>query len=333
MARRRFLALMAAGSGAALAGLPGGVGAATGPEPLVWTGRLLGAEASLVLQAEDRAQAQAALAAVLARVRALEQVFSLHIADSALSRLNRQGRLADPPKALRDVLHYSRWMHWATRGAFDPSMQPLFALYAGHFAGRGADPAGPPRRVIKKTLARVGFERIEISTKAIRFTRPGMAISLNGIAQGYITDQACAVLAAHGLGHSLANFGEYRALGPRADASPWRLGLADPKAPWTLAGQVPLQSGALATSAGAGTAFDGAGRFTHLIHPASGRCAPVLAGVSVMAPQAALADALSTALAVVPVQQIAPILRRFAQAGALLTWPDGRQRRMAFPKI
>ena len=291
----------------------------------------MGAESSLVLHHDDTATAQQALVAVLARVRALESLFSLHLETSALCRLNASGELSDAPAPLLALLHQCRALHAATDGAFDPAIQPLFALYADHFGKPGADPRGPSPQSIAMTRTRTGFAGVHFGRTGVRFTRPGMALTLNGIAQGYITDQATKVLKQYGLSHCLVNFGEYRALGGHPSGRPWAIALSEPQAPWKVMETVTLSGGAIATSAGAGAQFDAAGRFSHLINPQSGRSATAIASVSVLATTATLADALSTALAVAPIEQTTQIMQRFADAGALVRWPNGRITRFRFP--
>ncbi len=292
---------------------------------------MLGAEARLVLHHQNPRRAKAALAAVLTRVTVLENIFSLMRPDSDLVRLNTHGHLSPVSRDMHDILVFAKKMHRLTGGVFDPSIQPLFRLYADHFAAQNADPAGPPKAALARILAQVGFDKVDISKTHIAFAQSGMALSLNGIAQGYITDAAHRVLATYGLKHALVNFGEYRALGPRPSGQFWRIGLAQADAPWRLLGVVPVQGRALATSAGAGTQFDAAGRFTHLINPHGTDQPNPVASVSVMAPSAVLADALSTALAIMPISKHQQVLAHFPTAGALITKKDGDQIRVNFP--
>src|SRR3546814_9849588 len=86
---------------------------------------------------------------------------------------------------LNEGIHYSR----LTDGAFDPSVQPLWQLYAGHFLQPDADPAGPDADALCRTLARIGYRAIYADAARIQLQRPGMAITLNGIAQGYIRSE------------------------------------------------------------------------------------------------------------------------------------------------
>ena len=102
--------------------------------------------------------------------------------------------------------------------------------------------------------------------------------------------------------------GEIRALGARADGTPWRIGLADPDKPGALTETVYLLDRAVATTAGAGFRFDPAGRFTHLFDPRTGRSPALYRTVSVMAPTATEADALSTAFSLMPESRIGDIV-------------------------
>jgi FAD:protein FMN transferase len=145
-----------------------------------------------------------------------------------------------------------------------------------------------------------------------------MAVTLNGIAQGYITDRVADLLRREGMGSVLIDLGETRAVGLHPEARPWRVGLADPADPTQVGRRVELTDAALATSGGYGTVFDAGGRHNHLIDPRSGRSAPARRSVSVMAPGAAIADAASTALALMPEQEASGLLRQLGARAAYI---------------
>jgi len=314
--RRRVLEIMAAGSVALLAG----PAARAANSPAVrWQGEMFGAPVALTLYPADPASGDAALRAVLAEIERLEDVFSLFRPHSALSRLNRTGELAGAPTELHELLAACRELHAASAGAFDPSVQALWQLYSAHFGRKDADPAGPAAADVEAARARVGLQHVESMGTGIRIARKGLALTLNGIAQGYATDRARTILAAHGLPHALVNLGEFAALGPRQDGGSWRVAVIHPEVPWRNLARVALAPGqALATSAPAGTAFDAARRFHHLLDPRTGRCAGAWRSVSVCAPTATLADGLSTALAVTPPAQARALLARYPACSALV---------------
>jgi len=300
LTRRRLLTIVAAAS---LTGLAPAVRA---EDAVRWSGAAMGTTARLVLQGGDRAAAAQAVGRCLVELARLERVFSLFQPDSALARLNRDGRLDAPPAELVEVLDAARRMHALSSGAFDPTVQPLWDLYARH--GSDAHPA-----MVAAALARVGMDRVSVSGRGIAFPEPGMALTLNGIAQGYITDRIAALLRDHGFRHVLVDLGELRALGPRADGLPWRVGVEGPGAALAL----DLDGLAAATSSGAGTAVDAAGRVQHIFDPATGRSSRQARRVTVVARDATTADALSTALCVVPPDRVHAC---FAASGALAAY-------------
>jgi len=297
IARRRFIAIMAAA--AASPALPRFARADELPT-IRWEGIVLGAASSLTLQHPDETEARSAIEACLAEAARLEGAFSLFRPDSALARLNAEGRLEDAPMDLRILMAEALRLAEISDGAFDPTIQPLWALYAAHFSRPDAAPEGPPAAAITATRELVDWRGIRIEGGSIRLGKPGMAVTLNGIAQGYITDRVGDLLRARGFSHVFIDLGEELALGSKADGSPWRVGIADPSRPSTALINVDLSDGAMATSGSYGFSFDPAGRFGHIIDPGTGETASRWASVTVLADNATTADGLSTALSVLP---------------------------------
>ena len=155
-----------------------------------------------------------------------------------------------------------------------------------------------------------------------------MAVTLNGIAQGYITDRIAELLRARGWTDVLIDLGELRGLGGHPDGRPWTIGLPDPRRAQALIAEIPLGQRAAATSAGSGTTFDRAGRYHHLFVPRTGRSATTYSAVTVVAERATVADALSTALSVMPREQAPAVLRRVPGIDARVVEADGRLERL-----
>ncbi len=312
--RRRVLRILACGLGA------GGVMVAPGNTArgpvLTWRGVALGAEAEVRLRHADSARAERTMGSVLAEIDRLEGEFSLHRANSAICRLNRDRRLAWPSLDMRRVLE--RAMHYGeiTGGAFDVTIQPLWQAVSDAVR----DGAEPAPRLLDAARALVNFRDIEIGAAEIRLARPGMAVTLNAIAQGYVTDRVAGLLADGGFADTLVDVGELR-----AGAAPWRIGLAHPG---RGEAQAMLQDCGVATSAGAGSAFTSDGRWHHIIDPRSATCPPAGRAASVIATGATDADALATALTLLP-PSAAPGLLRQAAARALLSEPGQAQRWLA----
>lgn len=270
LSRRRFIAISAAAFAPTMT-------IANTPELHVETGIALGATVTLRLYHPD-APRLAAMA--IEEIRRLEAIFSLYLPTSALSRLNRDATLAAPPFELLDCLTLAGAVNRASGGSFDPTIQPLWQAEAK------ARELGQPLSHAERAdlMADVGWDGVTLAAEAISLRR-GMALTLNGIAQGYIADRVAALLATHGLSRALIDTGEMVAL-PEGD---WTIHLSE-------GSKLTLQNRALATSSPQGMTFGGDGVTSHIFNPTTGR--PVQSrwrSMTVSAGSAALADALSTA--------------------------------------
>ncbi|MFO1190528.1 MAG: FAD:protein FMN transferase, partial [Alphaproteobacteria bacterium] len=287
--RRRFLSIAAATGALSLAGLAAG-GASDRGGRIVWRGRALGAEAEIRLAAEDETAARTAIARAVAEAERLEAIFSLYVPQSEIVRLNRDGRIESASLDLRRVIAASQRWGVLTGGGFDVTVQPIWDLFARHFSADGADVAGPADDAIAAACAKVDYRAIEIDGVSVAFLRPGMAMTLNGIAQGYITDRVADVLADAGFAHALIDMGEIAAHGPPPGEAGWQVGIEDPRARGRIIDRVVLgPRQAMATSSGFGTRFDPEGRHHHIFVPATGRSAHAVVSVTVLAGNAFVA--------------------------------------------
>ncbi|OPF90647.1 FAD:protein FMN transferase [Rhodopseudomonas palustris] len=320
LTRRRFVTIAASAFGVAMLGR---VVPSRASEPVRWRGSALGAQVSIEIHHPDCVAAERLVERSVRAVHRLEQMFSLYRPDSAICALNRSGVLIAPDRDVVALLQTTLDFAAQTGGAFDPTVQPLWELYRRHFERTGADPSGPAKADVAGALAKVGYDGVLVSADRIALKRPGAAITLNGIAQGFATDRVVDLLRKGGMTSTLVDIGEIRAIGARPDGVPWRVGLADPETTSANLGTVDLVDRAVATSSGAGFRFDPAGQFTHLFDPSTGRSPSLYRSVSVVAPTATEADALSTAFSMLDRGRIGTIVQARAGVEVLLAHAEG----------
>jgi thiamine biosynthesis lipoprotein len=186
----------------------------------------------------------------------------------------------------------------------------------------------PDAASLRDALAQVGSQHLLLRHEAqtIRFAREGLEINLGSIGKGYAVDRAAALLAARGVENFLFHGGRSSVLaqGSRiplaADANPWTVGVGHPLRPERRLGVLTLRNRAMGTSGTATQSFHHGGkRYGHILDPRTGWPAQGVLSVSVVADDAATADALSTALYVLGPEKAEAFCARHPEITAIVS--------------
>ncbi len=255
-------------------------------------------------------------AAAFDEIDRLEAIFSRHRSDTPMSRLNRDGVLLEPPAELAAVLRRALDFAELTGGAFDPTVAPLVELYRASFAEAAAL---PPAAAVKATMSRVGYRHIELDAHRIGFRRPGMSISLDGIAKGYILDRVVEAVSGAGAAGVLADGGGDVSAGEGEVAgSGWPVGVEHPREPGTLLEVIEVRNQGVATSGDYMRAYTADRRHHHIVDPRTGASPAHTSAATVVARSAMEADALATAAMVLGPARGLELLERLDEAEGLL---------------
>lgn len=334
--RRRFLLLTLGAGGGALLGLAQGSrrgashAAAETPAPVPApadlvaaerSGHALGAKVAIRALHADRSTAQAAADAAWRELETVESLMSIYRPTSEVCRLNRDGVLANPHPYIVEVLTAAQTIAAQSEGAFDVTVQPLWALYSAYLK-QDALPSEDEVAAVRKL---VDWRKLEVHAKRIRLGAPGMAVTLNGIAQGYAADRVRAALVAHGIEHALVDTGEIGTLGGKSanEVAPWKVGIQHPREANQYVALAALQGRCLATSGDYEMFFTPDRANNHIFDPRTGHSPRDLSSVTVVADDATRADALSTAVFVAGPERGQALLEAAPGAEALLVRKDG----------
>jgi thiamine biosynthesis lipoprotein len=296
---------------------------------LHWRHRsLLGLGTTLNLRAAhaDAARAERALDAAVAEIRAVEASMSLFRPDSELQRLNRDGVVHRPSAHLLTVLREAQTIARRSAGAFDPTVQPLWASFER--ARQAGGLPSPRERAAARAL--VDWQALEVSDDRVRLHRAGMALTLNGIAQGHAADAAAAALRTHGIRHGLLDTGEFAMLGRNEEGQAWTLGIEDPHDTHRIVAALRSDGRCIATSAAHRNAFSADLHHHHIFDPATGKSPRALRSVTVAATSGMRADALTKVMYIAGPERIAALARAW-QVGVL--WVDRNGRWGATPDL
>ena len=279
----------------------------------------LGTDIKFTVFHEDKKLAGTAINDALAQIEKVEKLMSLYRPDSQLSRLNREGIIRNPDPMLVDVLNKAKELSKISEGAFDVTVQPLWNL----FKQKSLQGKLPTEEDIQKARAKIGWQHIDVQDDHILLNKAGTQITLNGIAQGLAADVAQKALKERGVEHALIDAGELNAIGSPQHKEAWKIGIQHCRKPGYL-GKTNLKNRSLSTSGDYQTKFSEDYRHHHLFDPRTGWSPTELASVSVMAPSAMEADALSTAVFVLGLKKGKALIESLPEADALFVTKDGK---------
>lgn len=289
--RREVIRFLGLASGLTLAG---GVGwlARSRAAAARRTRVLMGTEVHLTVLGTDREAAESAADDTLRRMADLETILSRHRTDSALSRLVRDGALERAPGPLLDVLRLAERFSRLSDGAFDVTVQPVLDAYRRP-PGRLGDVPSPA--AIEAATERVDYRRVSVVGDSVALAGDGTRITLDGIAKGWIVDRGVETLRAAGFRDVFVEAGgDLVASGRRRPGGPWRVGIRAPRGGFSVQARLEASDRAVATSGDYMQPFTADYAHHHIVDPRTGRSGTELASSTVVAPDAATADALAT---------------------------------------
>ena len=279
----------------------------------------LGTAVTVTVVHPDADEAHAMVNGALNEIERLEGVFSRYRPETPVARLNREGRVTDAPGELLEVvssaLDYSRM----TGGAFDVTVAPVLNLYLSRFAVTDVPPTDAE---VSAAMELVGWQGLRVNGRTIVLERPGMAITLDAIAKGFVVDRAVATLTAAGADRVIVDAGGDMATRATGD-DPWQVAVQDPHAPRGSPGVVPLRGESFASSGDYMQYFTPDRLLNHTIDPRTGRSPQHSSGSSVRAPTAMDADALSTAVFVLGRREGVVLLDRLERIEGMLVTKTG----------
>ena len=267
---------------------------------------------------------------VFARIREIENLMSVNIPGSDVSRVNAAAGM-EPVQVREDVYTViERALYFAeiSGGAFDPSVGPLVSLW-----GIGGDnPRVPKREEIDEALSLTNWRDIELDpvTRTVFLKRRGMALDLGAIAKGYAADEAAAIIKNSGIERAIIDLGgNIVILGENKDKRPWRVGIQNPlEKHGVYMGVLQITERTVVTSAMNERFFEKDGRrYHHILSTSDGYPAENgLLSVTIIAHNSMDADALSTTVFVLGYERGKELIESLPETEAVFILNDSNVR-------
>ena len=300
--------------------LGGCPGHSRGPAEVHRSRILMGTVVEITAYGPDQAPLEQAVDKAFAAMAEVEKLMTPHRPDSDVARLSA----ADAPLAVSAetaaVIAAGLRVSAASDGAFDMGLGRLKDLWDIE----GEHPRIPSTAEIKAALEGTGPGDLRLEGLVVGKSDPRLAVDLGGIAKGYAVDRAIAVLQAAGVKHASVDAGgDIRLLGDRGDRL-WRIGVQHPRREDAILATLDLADTAVVTSGDYERYFERNGvRYHHLFDPKTGQPARLCQSVTIVAPEAMLADALATAVFVLGPVRGLELLQRFPGCEGLIVAADG----------
>ncbi|MGI6327777.1 MAG: FAD:protein FMN transferase [Dethiobacteria bacterium] len=245
-------------------------------------------------------------------MKLLESIFSSHITGSDIRRINeaagREAVKVSPETVF--VLQKALEVAEMSGGAFDPTVAPLLDLWGF----KTDEPAIPSQNDLEEVLPLVNYREVEIdeASSTVFLPQPGMKIDLGGIAKGYIVDRGLKIVDNSSVSALFINAGgDISVAGTKSSGEMWRIAIQDPFESQRLTAVLDVEEGSIATSGDYQRFFEAGGeKYHHIIDPKTGYPAAGISSVSILAPDTITADALSTAVFVLGLEDGLELLER-----------------------
>jgi FAD:protein FMN transferase len=260
-------------------------------------------------------------------LKAFDQSVSLWEPESILSRVNRGDSLVDLDLVFLYNFKLSKEVAEATDGAFDFTVAPLVRAYG--FGPKGRSEITP--QLIDSLKSIVDFRKVRLENGRVVKDDPRISFDFNAVAQGYSVDLIAQMLVSRGINSFIVDVGgEIYAHNKKPDGSNWLVGIETPAEAKTddrhVGSVVRVENKAIATSGNYRKYYEKDGmRYSHTIDPKTGY--PVehsLLSVTVMAENAALADAYATAFMVMGHERAIIFVEKYPGMEAHFIWSGSK---------
>ena len=259
----------------------------------------MGSRFEIIAVTSDSILARAAIEAAYQEIDRIENLISSWIEDSETSLINRNAGKAPVKvsKELFDLIFRSLKVSKLTGGAYDISFAGLQSIWT--FDGQNITD-WPDSNYVNATVEKVNFRDILLDQPQLTvfLRKPDMRIGFGSIGKGYAANSAMRLMKKLGVESGMVNAGgDLITWGVNDQGDVWTMGIANPENKQHILAWLQLQDMALVTSGDYERYFQYQGqRYGHIVDPRTGYPSVGIKSVSILCPDAELADALATSV-------------------------------------
>ena len=261
------------------------------------------------------------------RIKEIEYLLTTYSDTSDLYRINTAAGIEPVvvQKETFDIIERSLHISALTQGAFDISYGSVdkrlwnFDIHQNEL---------PDPETAKKMVRLINYRNILLdnAAKTVMLKEKGMRIGLGGIGKGYAAEKTRQYLKSLGATAGIVNAsGDLTTWGMQPNGKPWTIGIADPNNASSIFSYLEVSDMAVATSGNYEKFIWVNGRkYSHTINPKTGLPITGIKSVTILTPNAELADALTTPIAIMGIEAGLHLINQLHQVEAIIIDDDDR---------
>ncbi len=282
---------------------------------------LMGTTSEVIVVHADEGAARKAINAAFSAMEKIDRLMSNFKEDSDISRINKNAVNEDVTvdSDVIEVLKKSIYYSEISDGAFDMTVGGAEELYDFEKGG-----SIPEEHKFKDAVRTIGYKNIKINGNTVRLLKKGVKLDLGGIAAGYAVDKGIEAIKMCGINDALINIsGDIKAIGKSENGS-WKIGVLHPREEDRLMNTILLKNISVATSGDYRKFFISHGkRYHHILNPSTGLPVEGIQSVTIIAPLAVDADALSTTVFVMGKEKGMILIEKLKEVDGIIVDSSG----------
>ncbi|MFH6968837.1 FAD:protein FMN transferase [Flavobacterium sp. FlaQc-28] len=269
------------------------------------TEKLMGNAFEITVVRADEALAFQQIDSAIAEIKRIEQLFTTFKTDSQTNLINNNAGIqaVKVDEEVFNLIERSLRISRITNGFFD-------ITYGGVDKSLWNFDRSmtrlPDSETAKKLVYLINYQNVILNREnsTVYLKEKGMRIGFGGIGKGYAAEMAKNVLQKQGVGSGIINAsGDLTVWGTQADGKPWTIGIANPDQARLPFSYLNLTDTAIATSGNYEKYVKvGGKKYSHTINPKTGMPITGIKSVTVICPNAEIADAMATPISIMGVK-------------------------------
>ena len=267
--------------------------------------KLMGNRFEITVVSDDESWANECIESAVDEISRIEKLLTTFNESSQANLVNRNAGISPVKvdKEVFDLVKRSKKISAITQGAFDITYGSIDKRLWNFDKDMKSLPDAETARQLVKLI---NYQQVILdeNNTTIFLKEKGMRIGFGGIGKGYAADRAKLILQQKGIESGIVNAaGDLTAWGYQPDGKPWTIGIADPNAAREAFSYLDITNTSIATSGNYEkfVMINGI-KYSHTIDPKTGLPVTGIKSVTILSPNAELADAMATPVMIMGVK-------------------------------